>query len=486
MNKISLRKNIRSLIFIILALGISMFIINVKLPDSIIKIRGSSLSSSGQTIIGIMIFALILWITEAIPFHITGLLSIFLLTIFQVDSFKNIVKVGFGSDIFVFFIGVLILSAFISRSGLGRRISVFILSKTGNKTSIIILGFLVAGALLSMWVAAMAVAAIFMPLGKAILEEEGVEPLKSNFGKALMIATAWGPTIGGIATPAGNGANPIAMGFLKDMAGINLTFTDWMIFGVPTAIMLIIPSWLLLLLFFKPEIKTLSKSTEELKKEFKNYPKMNHEEISTVIIFIITVVMWLSTPLLEKWLNIEIPISMPVMFTACLFFLPFVSGIKWKEIEHSISWSGILLIASGISLGIMLYKTGAAEWLSIVLLGGIGNLNPVVQIFTVVLITALLKVIFSSNTVTATVLVPILIALAINLGIDPLAITLPAAITSSQGFILITSSPTNLIPYSAGYFSVKDFAKSGVVITIVSTVIMTVTIYVIGSLTHLY
>ena len=177
-------------------------------------------------------FALVLWITEAIPFHITGLLVLVLLSVFKVSDYKVIIATGFGNDIVIFFIGVLVLSAFITSSGLGSRISALVLSLTGNRTRRIVLGFLLAGMLVSMWITDMAVAAILMPLGRAVLEENDRKPLKSNFGKALMIACAWGPLIGGIATPAGCGANPIAIQFLQSMAGIYLSFLQWMQFGL--------------------------------------------------------------------------------------------------------------------------------------------------------------------------------------------------------------------------------------------------------------
>ena len=268
----------KNIVSVILALVVAVVLIYIPLPESIRNVGNTTLSDAGQTAMAILVFALILWMTEAIPFHITGLISILLMALFKIDTFKEIVKAGFGNDIIVFFIGVLVLSAFITKSGLGKWISMFILSKTGNNTHLIILGFLVAGLLLSMWVTDMAVAAILMPLAKSILEEEKVTPLKSNFGKALMIACAWGPIVGGIGTPAGCGANPLAIGFLKDMTGINISFIDWMIFGVPAALLLILPTWGILLLFFKPEMKRLSKSKEELKNDYHALPKMDREQ----------------------------------------------------------------------------------------------------------------------------------------------------------------------------------------------------------------
>ena len=477
---------IRNIVIMALALVIALILIYIPLPESILTVGDATLTDAGQTAMAILIFALILWMTEAVPFHITGLLGVVMMALFGIDSFKSIVKAGFGNDIIVFFIGVLILSSFITKSGLGKRISMFILSKTGNNTHFIILGFLIAGVVLSMWVTDMAVAAMLMPLGKSILKEENVKPLKSNFGKALMISCAWGPIIGGIGTPAGCGANPLAVGFLRDMAGIDVSFLDWMIYGVPAALLLILPTWGILLLFFKPEMKTLSKTKEELVEEYKALPKMDREQKITVVIFLLTVILWLTTPLLKDLLGIQIPISMPVLLTACLFFFPGVSKIKWKEVERDVSWSGIILVVSGISLGMMLYNSGAAMWLSVVLLGGIGSLPVYIQILAIVLIVSMLKIVFSSNTVTGTIIIPIIIALAQSLGLSALGITLPAAITASLAFILVTSTPTNVIPYSAGFFSIKDMAKAGVSLTVVSSVIVASTIYIVGNMTGLY
>jgi sodium-dependent dicarboxylate transporter 2/3/5 len=213
---------------------------------------------------------------------------------------------------------------------------------------------------------------------------------------------------------------------------------------------------------------------------------MEHEEKVTVVLFLTTVTLWLISPLLEQWLMISIPISMPVVLTACLFFFPGMTSIPWKEIQEDVSWSSIILVVSGVSLGLMVYQTGAALWVSTALLGGIGDIPTIVRIFAIVLIVSMMKIIFSSNTVTGTIIIPIMIALAESLGLDPLGITMPAAITASLAFILVTSTPTNVIPYSAGYFSIKDMAKAGVVLTIISSVILMVSLFFIGTMTGLY
>lgn len=472
-------------IYIIIGIFILLFGV-LPFPSASVEAGGTALSREGRISLCILLFCLFLWITEPIPFHITGLFGILLTALFKIASFKDAVKTGFGSDTVIFFLGVLILSEFMSKSGLGKRISMFILSLTGNRTSYILLGFLTVGTILSMWVTDMAVAAMLTPLACAMLKEEGLEPLKSNFGKSLMISCAWGPIVGGIGTPAGAGPNQLAIGFIQDMLGEEITFLQWMVYGIPCALVLILPTWFVLLKCFPPEIRTLSKSNEDLKEEFKCLPKMSKDEISTCFIFLFTIFCWVCSSRLEKILGISIPTSLPALLGACLLFLPGLSRFTWKDINENISWSGIILIATGITVGMELYNTGAAEWLSNILLGRISELQPILMIFVLIIVISILKVGLSSNTVTATVIIPIVIVMIQSFHLPVMGVLIPASLTLSLAFILVTSTPTSVIPYSTGYFSIPDMAKAGVILTLISSVIMTICIYLIGLITGIY
>ncbi len=473
-----------AIIFVGFAIAVSARLLPV--PTTIAMMGEAVLTSEGLAARGILLFTLLLWLTEALPFHITGLVAVVLMAVFRIESFASIISIGFGNHIVAFFIGVLVLSSFITRSGLGNRISVFLLSKTGNSTAGILFGFISVGALISMWITDVAVAAMLMPLGVTILKDEGIKPLESNFGKALMISCAWGPIIGGIMTPAGAGPNPIAIGFLADMVGVELTFLGWMLYGVPAGLLIVVPVWLVLIVMFRPEITHLRKTRDEMHDEYRRLPRMEREEKVTLWLFLLTVALWLGSPLFESLLDISIPISMPVLLTASIFFFPGVSKTSWKSVEQDVSWSSIVLILSGISLGMMLYQTGAAEWLAVATLGGIAELHPYLLVLLVVLIVSFIKIFLSSNTVTATIMIPIMITLAGAVGLDALSVTMPAAITASMAFIMVTSSPTNVIPYTAGYFSIRDFAVGGAVVSAVIAPIVAAVIYAVGILTGLY
>lgn len=474
------------IIWLALAVLLLAAVVLVPLPQSVLKLDGAELTAQGRVVLGVLLFCLLLWIAEPIPFHIAGFAGMILLAALKAESFVNVVKLGFGNDTVLFFIGVLALSAAITKSGLGRRISMMILRLTGNKTSHILLGFLIAGALIGMWITTLAAAAMLMPLARSIAEEERLEPGKSRFGKGLFIAVAWGALIGGAGSPAGGGANSLAIGFVRDMLNTEITFAGWMLYGVPCMLLLILPAWWILMAFFKPEIACIRRSSEDLRREYAALPRMTHNERATMIIFLLTVVLWLVSKPLGDWLGFKIPTSLPAILGACSLFFPGVTDIRWKDVESDISWSGILLIASGISLGMLVYESGAAQWLAMLLLGNIGTLPVLVQIISVILIVSILKLGLSSNTVTATVVIPIMIAVAGQLGLSPLGIVIPAAMTLNIAFILVTSTPTSVIPYSTGYFSIADMAKSGVVMTLAAAPIMTGAIYLVGKLAGIY
>lgn len=483
-----LNKNRRYVYFTI---AVVIFIIILLLPDAApIQAGGRTiaLSAKGKASLAVMAFTVVLWITEAVPFPIAGLISLALLTILKIENFKNLVADGFGNSIVLFFIGVLILSAAINATNLMKRVTSFLLYKLGHRPSLIVLVFLSAGTLLSAWITDMAVAAMLLPIGLGILRDANAEKLKSNFGKALMIASAWGPLIGGIATPAGCGPNPLTMGFLRDLAGIHFTFLDWSLIGFPAALLMIPFAWWLLIYFFPPEKIALSINYKEYEARKREMGHISKKEIMVITIFLITIILWICEPFIKSWTNGAIDyleISFVAFACSCLFFLPGIDVLSWKQAESEISWGGIVLIVTGLSLGMAIYKTGAAEWIAFVLFGSIDSLHPFAIVFIITIGVALMKVMFSSNTVTGIIVVPLLIALAKTTNISPALLAIPAGITSSLSFILVSSTPTNVIPYSSGYFTITDMAKAGIIMTLCASLCVSICVYFLGGALHI-
>jgi solute carrier family 13 (sodium-dependent dicarboxylate transporter), member 2/3/5 len=427
------------------------------------------LSDAGKTCLGIMAFAVTLWVTEALPFAATSLLVVLLIPAFGIADFREVVRASFGDPVIVFFIGVLILAAAFTQSGLGTRLTYLVLLRVGTRTSRVLLGFLIVGTLISMWITDIAVAAMLFPVGVGLLRDAGLRPAHSNFGRALMIATAFGPLIGGIATPAGTAANLVAIAQLKQLARVDVSFWRWMGLGVPASLLMIPFAWRILLWMFPPEIEQLPITREAIRERLRDLGPLRPAEWRTLLVFATVVVLWLFTPL---------PIEAVGLAGGVAMFLPGLRVLAWKEAEAQVEWGGVMLIVAGLSLGLVLFESGAARWLAWVLLGHITSVPDALRPFVIVLAVAGLHMLFSSNTVTATIIIPILVALATDLRLDPWMTVAPAAFTSSLAFILVSEGPTTIIPYASGYFSIRDLAKAGVVMTIAAAACVAATQYV--------
>jgi len=479
----------KNTIFFLVAVAIMAVIMLLPSPPEIVTDKGViALTIPGKTSLAVLVMVVILWVTEAIPFPIAGLVGMVTLVMTGTADFNALIKEGFGNNIILFFIGVMIFSAAITETNLMKRLTTYMLYHFGHQPKIIILMFLSVGAFISAWITDMAVAAMLLPIGVSILKDAKAEPMKSNFGKALMISCAWGPLIGGIATPAGCGPNPLTMAFLKDLAGVNFTFIDWMIIGFPAAILMIPFAWAILLLVFPVEKVNLTLADDDFRKKIDELGRFKRDEIFTLIFSAITIILWVCEPWIKKWTGGRVNylgISFVAIACSCLFFIPGLTTLTWKKAESEISWGGIVLIATGLAIGMAVYNTGAAAWLAQVCFSKIGLLHPLLIIFVVVLGVSIIKAMFSSNTATGIIMVPLLIALAKSINIDPVLVAIPAGTTASLAFILVTSTPTNVIPYSSGYFSIKDMAKAGALMTIAACVCVTISVAVFGRMSGL-
>ena len=466
-----------------------------------------ALSAAGRICIALLALAIVLWITEALPFHVTALVVMLAMPLLGVTDgmavlrggavdpihgiaagYKEIVRMSFGNDLLLFFLGVFFLSAAFSETSLGQRLTLGMLRIVGTSTRRVILGFLVLGTLLSMWVSNVGVAAIMLPIGVGILRQAGRKPLESNLGRALMIACCWGPIFGGIATPAGCGPNPIAIAYMRDIAGMNISFVDWMMIGVPTALLLIPFGWVVLILLFPPEIAALPLTREDIEVQRRELGPLDRREKAATLVFLTVIILWVGNPLLLHWTDgaVDLPISLVSILGGLFLILPPFRVLTWEQANRATSWDSILLIMSSLGIGMMAWHTGAARWMAVALLSDITALGPVVLIFVVVLVVILMKLFLASNTVTGIIIIPILISLAQAFDLPAWSLVGPAAFTSSLGIILVTQTPTNVIPYTAGYFSIQDFAKAGIIMSLIMVVLVAGMIAVLGPLTGMY
>jgi|YNPNPStandDraft_1061719.scaffolds.fasta_scaffold01171_13 sodium-dependent dicarboxylate transporter 2/3/5 len=461
------------------------------------------LTPQAQRAAGILASTILLWITEAIPFAVTALLAVIIAPLLGITDglqamagakpvhgiakgLDLLLQWGFGNRIVLFFLGVFLITAAVQRCNLGRRMALNLLARVGTSASRVLLAFLLGGTLISMWITDMAVSALLLPIGVGLLDRAGMEPGRSRFGAALMIACSWGATFGGIGTPAGCGPNPIAIAFLADLAGVEVSFVDWMKLGVPGALILVPLGWGILMLLFPPEVRRLPISQGDLQAEMRAMGPMTSGEVKTLSVFLGVACLWVMEEPIRQFTGASLPMEWVSMAGGVALFLPRVRVLTWSDAERLVPWGALLLVLASLSIGMLTYRTGAARWMAWLILGWIQGIGPVWQVAVVLAGVMAMKVFLASNTVSGVILIPLLIELARDLGLDPWFLVAPAAFSSSLGLLLVTQTPTHVIPYTSGYFTMKDFALAGALMSLVMVAALTLVLLAAGSLWGVY
>jgi len=453
-NKLKIQKN-RDLFFIILAFSIVAIFFLAPSPEG--------LTHNGQAMIGILIMAAILWITEPIPLAVTGLLIMIMQPLLHVLTPGEVFS-SFGNQAVFFLIGAFILAGAVEKHGLHRRIALLFLSKFEKSPRFFTLGIMTSCAFLSFVMPEHGVAALFLPIVISILIAMKIVPKRSNFGKISMLCIAYGCSIGSLGTLIGGARNPLTIGVLSDLSPpINVTFVDWMIYSMPVVFITLPLVWLVLQFAFPIELKDISAAKREIKNQVAVAGRIKKNELLVLLILIITILLWILFSSHQYF-----GLAVIAVLGSVLLFL--TGSITWSDIEKRVPWGIILLYGGAITLGIGIQETGAGKWIADIIFNMAG-FNPYVMILVMIIITVLLTNVMS-NIGAVAILLPIGIALAPELGISPLLASMVIALTGGLAFMLVIATPGNAITYSSGYYSTKDLFKAGSIANIICIAII--------------
>lgn len=427
-------------------------------PDVTKAIQIEGLDYEGIAAGFILLFAIANWICETVPVSVTALIVIAVVPFTGVMDFAESISQSFGNSIFAFFLGVLILSSAFQQTSLGKIISSLLFKLAGKTPRALIFGIMVTGAFLAMWVTEVAAAAIVFPIALSLAEQAKSREDYSQVGKALMLAVAWGCAFGGVATPVATGANLIALNYLKEYSGIEISFFQWMKIGIPVCVTLLVTGWILLARLIRDN------SPLELEKEEISLGK---REKCLSLWFFIAVILWIGGS------RIGLGSHHAALLVGVALFLPGIGVIQWKDTVNMINWDSIILICAGIVIGNLLFECGVAEWMAKqFFVPELMQRGIFIRSVYIVLSVSVLKVVFSSNTVTGVILAPIMISLADGIGLSAWGVIAPCIFSSALSLVVITSSPVNIIPYSARLFTPKDMLRYGSVMTVASALII--------------
>lgn len=444
-----------------LPLGFGLLILSFFLPAP------AGMKPEAFRALAVMATTVMWWISEALPIPVTSFLVLPVLHFMKVLPFNVAMKEAFGDPIMAFVVGVLALSVAFSRSGLSKRLTYLLLLRSGTRVSMVVGVYFFVSFVISMFITDVAVVAMMIPIVLGILETTKAEPGKSNIGKALMMAIMFGSTLGGITTPAGVTSNVVTMSFIAKNAKIGVSFLEWTKIATPIFLVAGLVAWWLILKMFPPETDRLPFGRDLIGGELARMGRWTTPEISTMVVFLAAVALWLTGELTK------IPIAVVSLLILAGISLPQVGAIrKWGELEKGMEWGGLFIIVGGFALGVAATQTGLASWVAKTALAPLAVIPPVLQPMAITLLVAFDSLAFSSFTAAAAVNVPFIIAYAQQNGLPVLTLAMTAGFAASTHFILVTESPSFVLPYAYGYFSFKDFAKIGVILTLLSAVLI--------------
>ena len=442
----------------------------------------------GMTIIqkrtlAIFLFAILMWLFEAVPAWTTSVMVVVLLlfttsnsslvffnnaapeVLGQTTSYKSLMAC-FADPIIMLFIGGFVLAIAASKTGLDLFLARVMLKPFGKKPQMVLLGFLMVTGVFSMFLSNTATAAMMLTFLGPVLK---ALPADGKGKTALALAIPIAANVGGMGTPIGTPPNAIALKYMSEI-GINIGFGEWMAFMIPFTMLLLFIAWVMLVKLFPFKAKSIELNIEgELKKDWRS--------VVVYITFAATVLLWVLDK--KTGVNANVVAMLPVGVCAII-------GVLTKRDLEEISWSVLWMVAGGFALGVGLQQTGLAQTLIDAI--PFGSWPAVVMVVGSGLICYAMAN-FISHTATASLLVPILAAVgasaAVLANLEPLGgvstLLVGVAIGSSLGMVLPISTPPNAIAAATGMIEQKDMIKTGLIMGIVGLVIGYGMLIVLGS-----
>lgn len=434
------------------------------------------------------------WMCEAIPIPATALLPLILMPLCGLLPMKQ-AATPYASELIFLFMGGFLIALSMQRWNLHRRIALLVVRCFGFAPDRLVLGFMVSSAALSAFVSNTVTALMMMPIGMAIIQhviEEGrrtglddsidfsVE--KFAFGTNLMLGIAYACSIGGIATLIGTPPNTVLAGYLQHTYGYQITFARWMQVGVPLSTVMLGLCWLWLTRIANPmRLAQVPGGRHMIQSELRRLGPLSRGEIITAVVFVFTALAWILRDLFANWWPEPAMISDAVIGMTgglLLFVIPvgrggqFVMNWEWAT---KLPFGMLILFGGGLSLACGFENTGLSTWLagSIELLRGAPLLILVLAVTTLIIFLTEL----TSNTATAAMAMPVLCAVALGLGENPLLLLVPAALAASCAFMLPVATPPNAIVFGSGRVTMMQMIKSGFALNLIGIVLITLLTY---------
>ena len=442
----------------------------------------AGLSDTGWTTAAIGVLMAVWWATEAVPIAVTALLPLVVFPLLGIASIQE-TAAPYSNKVIYLFLGGFIVAFAMQRWDLHRRIALSVLQVVGGNGRSLIGGFMLASALISMWVMNTSTTMMLLPIAISIITviHKSVGSLddkaRADFQYALLLGVAYGATIGGMATLVGTAPNAMLAAFMQDNHGIEIDFASWMMVGLPLSIVMLPLAWLALTRFvFQVDFQTSGEGRAELKKMKDDLGNIKVPEIRVAIVFTIMALAWITRPLLAQVPGLAALDDSGIAMAGAIALFLIPSGdksdpflIRWRYAEQ-LPWSVLILFGGGLTLAGAVNRTGLAEWLG-------GNLQAVGMLPLAIIVIAVTTLIvflteLTSNIATTATFLPVIAAIAYKSGIDPIVLTVPVTFAASCAFMLPVATPPNAIVFGSGLLTIPKMARAGMALNIIGIIVV--------------
>lgn len=444
----------------------------------------SGMSGEAWLVAGLVVWMAAWWMTEAVPLTVTALLPFVVLPFSGVGSAGQVAS-SYYSPILFLILGGAFLALAIERTGLHKRLSLAILRMvgTGGGQARLLLAFMISAALLSMLISNTSTALIMMPMAMAVLAGGGLsDEEQEGLAGALPMGIAFAASIGGLGTVVGSPTNAIAVGLLDTITGVQISFAQWSLYGVPVVILGVpIAAWIVARV---QQVASHPFDVARARAAIDTHAAWSAPEKRLVPLVALIFLAWMTRPLVSPYLPEESWTDGTIAIVAglALFLLPDGTGrplLVWKEADRA-PWAVIMMFGGGLALAAGMQSSGLAEWLGQALL----PLEAVPLLLVALAIVAMVILVteFASNVATASGIIPVVASLIVALGVDPVMLAMPAALAASWGFILPAGTGPNAIAWSTGRLRIERLVKAGALLDLIGIFLIVGMVWAIAAI----
>ena len=411
------------------------------------------LSYKGKAALGTAVFAIIIWITQAVEDALSAFIIVFLLAALKAGTLANAFS-GFSNTALWLLVVGFIMAACMEKCGLSKRIALYMVNLAGGsaiKTYWAVAGIMAVLTFLVPSIAArtLLMLPILVEIGRAFSSNKG----ESNILKALMFIVIMSGTMMSIGVLTAHAGNPITAGLIEAATKQVISWSQWFKIGGPPGFFLAFLSIFVIIIMWPPEVKTLGDGEAYIKRELEALGKISKTEVYTLIVFLLTLVLWATD-------------------SSIALLWPTAGLMNWKEASGKVPWNVFMLYGAGLSMGATLVSSGAAKWLAATFFSPLAVYPQYMQIIMLIAILTVIQVFFTGGGPKTTAMTPIVIAHAVAIGADPMIFALIVGMNVHHQYLLPVTNMPNAVMVGTGHLSSQDVMKTGFVMSVLSVIVM--------------